>query len=79
MCEDKSITKANILDGTEIICWFAFAGCTSLTSVNIPDSVTEIGWCAFYDCTNLKYVYCYKGSEADDPRAYPARVTFKYL
>ena len=124
-CVDKNITKANILDGTEIIEGSAFAGCTSLTSVtlpsslntirrsaferctsltsvHIPNSVTKIGYCAFesctgltsitipnsltkigsctfYDCTNLKYVYCYKGSEADDPRAYPARVTFKYL
>ena len=99
---DRSITKANILEGTEIIRYSAFSCCVNLTTVNIPNSVTKIGYCAFesctgltsitipnsltkigsctfYDCTNLKYVYCYKGSEADDPRAYPARVTFKYL
>ena len=78
-CGDRSITKANILEGTEIIRYSAFSCCVNLTTVNIPNSVTEVGNGAFYNCTNLKYVYCYKGSKADNPNLYPSKVTFKYL
>ena len=74
-----SLTSIHISNSVTGIGDYAFSWCTRLTTVNIPKSVRNIGEVAFYDCTNLKYVYCYKGSKADNPSLYPTKVTFKYL
>ena len=58
---------------------WALCGCRSLIEVRIQSSVEVVRKRAFKGCTNLKYVYCYKGSKADNPSLYPSKVTFKYL
>ena len=78
-CVCISLTSIRIPNSVTEIGDYAFAGCTSLTSIHIPKSVSNISEVAFDDCTNLKYVYCYKGSKADDPSLYPSKVTFRYL
>ena len=50
---DRSVTSFEIPNGTTLIGFYAFNGCSSLTSVNIPDSVTNIGGGAFRGCTSL--------------------------
>ena len=50
---DRSVTSFEIPNGTTLIGFYAFNGCSSLTSVTIPDSVTNIGGGAFRGCTSL--------------------------
>lgn len=52
----KIISKYIIREGTEVICQYAFKGCSSLIEINIPDSVKVIGQCAFIDCPNLESI-----------------------
>ena len=53
--KSNDITSCIIPNGTKVIHYEAFSGCTSLTTVTIPDSVTSVGEDAFKDCTNLEY------------------------
>lgn len=50
---NKSITSANIKEGTRFIGDSAFQGCSNLTSINIPNSVMSIGAWSFSGCSNL--------------------------
>lgn len=52
----EDITEIVILEGTETVEAWKYAGLTNLTSVIIPDSVTFIGEGAFSGCSGLKTV-----------------------
>ena len=50
----KSVQKATLEYGVEIIGGSAFSSCVSLTEINIPESVTDVGYGTFISCTSLK-------------------------
>lgn len=50
---DKSVTSAEIKNGTMAVADMAFSGCVKLQSVYVPASVQTIGEDAFFACENL--------------------------
>ncbi len=52
-CDNKSLTRYVIKEGTEVIAERVFADCKQLKEIIIPDSVVVVGRCAFQGCTSL--------------------------
>ena len=50
---ERTITSINIPNGTTIIGYNCFAGCTKLVSVVIPDTVLSLDSNAFRNCTGM--------------------------
>lgn len=46
----------NVLDGTIVICDFAFSNCKDLCETTLPLGVTSIGDYAFWECENLQQI-----------------------
>lgn len=53
MCPQGTKGKVNIVDGTEKIADYAFAGCSNITDIKIPRSVDYIGNGALLGCNNV--------------------------
>ena len=53
---NRNITDITLHQNTQIICDYAFKGCTTLSNVTIPVNVTHIGDYAFSNCSGLTKV-----------------------
>ncbi|MCD8089171.1 MAG: leucine-rich repeat protein [Clostridiales bacterium] len=73
-----SLAEITIPESVTSIGTLAFSG-SSLTSATILSREAAIKSYAFTYCDSLEYVYCYKGSTADNADLYPEGVTIIYL
>ena len=49
----ENLRNYSVINGTKVICKYAFRGCSMLINVLIPDSVKSVGQCAFLECSCL--------------------------
>lgn len=53
---EKHKGRYSVRKGVEIICNFAFRGCSNLTAIRLPSSICHIGEYAFVGCSSIKSI-----------------------
>lgn len=76
---DRTKKKYKILDGVEIVDFYAFSGCQNLEFVRLPDSVTEIKSHSFSYCVNLKKIVIGKQMKKFADSAFAGCDKLKYV
>ncbi|MCD8089173.1 MAG: leucine-rich repeat protein [Clostridiales bacterium] len=73
------LTSVEIPSSVEEMEDSVFYGCEDLTEITILCKDAYIDDYAFDGCDSLEYVYCYKGSTADNADLYPENAAIIYL